>query len=199
MAQPGLALTAVQDSIQRQMEVLFDYVFRLLSKQPKREGVNLEELQRSLDYVHTYVDKIHLGDLNNTEGKRLIAIIHAMDHLQRLHERCEEDEDRAITAGEAELVRELSGSLRDGLKDIIIYISENRWHDVLKTAESIYTKIHDAESEFMDRVMVMIGNGEINVSQGTQLLESIRWLNRVSKHIMKITKHYEQTILAAAS
>ena len=37
--------------------------------------------------------------------------------------------------------------------------------------------------------MTKIGTGEINVLQGTDYLEGIRWLRRVSAHILRIIHH----------
>jgi phosphate:Na+ symporter len=42
-----------------------------------------------------------------------------------------------------------------------------------------------------------MANGQIDVLTGTAQLEAIRWLRRVSKHIMRITQHLSQASLAS--
>ncbi len=65
----------------------------LVPPQPK----GLDGLQGELDRVELYLDQIHLEKLEAPEGRRLLHLLHGLDHLQRLHERLEEEPDRART------------------------------------------------------------------------------------------------------
>ena len=69
----------------------------------------LETLQADLDRIELYLDQIHLGELDRREGDVLVELLHSLDHLQRLHERCEEEADRARTLRRADRFR---GSVR---------------------------------------------------------------------------------------
>jgi len=45
-------------------------------------------------------------------------------------------------------------------------------------------------------IVTKIARGEIDVQEGTDSLEGIRWLKRVNWHITRIAYHYEQALLA---
>ena len=45
--------------------------------------------------------------------------------------------------------------------------------------------------------MARIGQGELTVPEGTEILEAIRWLRRVSKHIARSCQHMKEAAIAA--
>jgi phosphate:Na+ symporter len=45
-------------------------------------------------------------------------------------------------------------------------------------------------------IVTKIARGEIDVEEGTDYLEGIRWLKRVSWYLSRISYHYEQALLA---
>ena len=65
-----------------------------------RSLVGSEMCIRDRDDTHAYLDRIDLSQTAKPNWERLINLIHALDHLQRLHERCEEDEDRVQTVNQ---------------------------------------------------------------------------------------------------
>ena len=126
-------------------------------------------------------------------------VIHTLDHLQRLHERCEEDEDRAITArATPELVSECK-LLTSTIDSILADIEIDDWFSASeksrKTAEIIHAKV----SPFRAEVMAKIARGELDANLGTSNLEAIRWLRRVSRHIARIAQHTNASLLAGAT
>ena len=46
-------------------------------------------------------------------------------------------------------------------------------------------------------IMEKMASGAIDVPEGTEYLESIRWLTRVTHHLVRISVHYEKALLAA--
>ena len=61
----------------------------------------------------TFADGIHLEAGGDGAWRRLLALLHALDHLQRLEERLDEDEARALVARELSVVQ--TASARDFL------------------------------------------------------------------------------------
>ncbi len=59
--------------------------------------VDITQLQKALNKTHAYIDQISPKSESGAQWQRLVAMIHTLNHMQRLHERCEEEEDRAIT------------------------------------------------------------------------------------------------------
>lgn len=194
--QPAIALSAAQKSIHGELLALLSYVNAILGNTPVYQHTDLIELETALSQTQTYIDHIHLSDAAGADWERLIAIIHTLDHMQRLLERCEE-ENRAIVARQTEQLREICQLLTTSINEIIVHIENNRWTLATRrskeTAETIHKQIH----LLRDVMMSSIASGKIDVPTGTSYLEALRWLQRVSKHIARITKHFSQVVIAA--
>lgn len=128
---------------------------------------------------------------------RLINMIHALDHLQRIHERCEEDEDRAQTVQQTNELTEYQDCLIQSIQDIQTATQFNQWQRAAAIAKSTADLIQQQVKPYRETTVHQIANASLDVQSGTERLEAIRWLHRVSKHIMGITTHMNQAILAA--
>ena len=195
LEQPDLALRAAQISIQSELIALLQHVEAILGHS-SGSLVELTTLQTALDETHTYLDQIPLQRGHDNCLERLIAMMHALDHLQRIHERCEEDEDRAHTV---QKTPDLAGEyqvLIDSIASEIAALQKHRWDQAAHTAKLAAKQIHQKVHPYRDLTIAQIAQGDIDVVQGTARLEAIRWLRRVSKHIARITQHMKQATLA---
>ena len=195
--EPILALNAVQISVKNQILGLFSHVCAILDDKYSGKRVNLEEFQLAITETQAYIDKINLESSDGLHWERLLNMIHALDHLHRLHERCEEEYDRAVTAKEVEELSNQSKILTNKIRMIIENIENNHWAKAASLADETSSNIHKLVKPFRNNVMGKMARGELDASIGTSELEAIRWLRRVSKHIARITKHFEQAILAS--
>ncbi|MEM9483719.1 MAG: Na/Pi symporter [Cyanobacteria bacterium P01_F01_bin.116] len=195
LEQPTLALNAVQASMQTEMTALLKHVAAILGD-PTGQRVDLTELQTALDETHAYLDQIHLKAGVSPMWERLVNMIHALDHLQRIHERCEEDEDRAKTAQTAMELIEEKNLLIESIGKIMGLIQTNRWQSAVDCARATSKQIHHKVEPYRAATINQIATGQLDVLTGTEHLEAIRWLRRVSKHIRRMTHHMTQAILA---
>ncbi len=198
LSDPELALNALHHTEKAEAVALFKHVCAILGDDRTGSRADLDELRSALNNTQLYVDSISIKNAEDSNWKRLVEVIHTLDHLQRLHERCEEDEDRAITARHtpelAEECRLLTSSIRKILEDI-----ENEdWSEAYKTAVSTGAAIHDKVRPFRAEIMARIASGQIDANLGTSNLEAVRWLRRVSRHITRITQHTNASLLAVA-
>ncbi|MCK4586055.1 MAG: hypothetical protein KAU29_01860, partial [Gammaproteobacteria bacterium] len=86
--------------------------------------------------------------------------------------------------------------IADSIHTIISDMQGNRWSAASRLAQKTADVIQQTETPYRATVMTAIGNSEITVSEGTNRLEAIRWLRRVSKHVARITQHLAQASLA---
>jgi phosphate:Na+ symporter len=193
-----LALNAVQSAIKNESIALFRHINAILGDTETGRRVKLYELQSALNKTHAFVDRIHIKPEEGAKWERLVNIVHTLDHLQRLHERCEEDEDRAVTARNTPELSEECRLLTSTIKEIIQDIGDNSWHHAYEIADEAGEIIHKKVRPYRAQVMSRVASGELSVSQGTDNLEAIRWLRRVSRHVTRITQHTEASLLAVA-
>lgn len=195
LGQPRLALTAVYSTVHDELVALLNYVNAVIGDD-RSYRINLSSMQSMLDETSDYLDNIHLKTGQGAEWDCLVSVIHALDHMQRLHERCEEEEDRAFTARRTIELMDDCQLIADSIHTIISGMQENRWPAVSQRAQETAEVIQQTETPYRATVMAAIGSGEITVSEGTNRLEAIRWLRRVSKHVARITQHLGQASLA---
>ncbi|ESA34187.1 na pi-cotransporter family protein [Leptolyngbya sp. Heron Island J] len=195
LEQPDLALNAAQSAIQTELLLLLRHVSAILGDPHGQRG-DLIELQTALDETHAYLDQIHLKTGAGPNWDRLVSMMHALDHLQRIHERCEEDEDRAKTAqATLELMAE-KNLLIDSIQKIMMLVQAGRWQAAADQARTTSSQIHHKVEPYRATTITQAAVGQIDVLTSTERLEAIRWLRRVSKHIRRITDHMSQAVLA---
>lgn len=186
---PDLALTAVQASIHVELLALLKQLQVLLNHDQHNEAVDLHALQLALNETHAYADHIHLEKSTEPGWQTLMAIFHSLDHLQRLHERCDEDVDRARAAMHTQELAPHVKLLQEKLHTITDHVGDNRWQQALDDAREISDLMTSQATDIRDAIMNQLGEGKIDVERGTASLEAIRWLSRVSAHVQRLIYH----------
>lgn len=192
LVEPGIAITAVQGSVYEQLRSLLGHVNARLGNTRTGRHANLSELQIALDQTHAYTDRIHARAEQQKEWIRLVALIHVLDHMQRLHERCDEEDYRAQAARQSVELSACVKILTDCIDNIINDISASRWHDAALRADNASTQVTEQIEPLRDKVMTRVASGELGVPAATEILEAARWLDRVSTHMARITHHLTQ-------
>lgn len=196
LKQPTLALTAVQNSINSEIIALFTHLNAILGD-TKNKRIDIYDLQNALNKTHSYIDNISLKKESGTQWERLVSMIHTLDHMQRLHERCEEEEDRAITLKSVKLFTKERDIIVSAISSILEAINEKEWHKMYKESYRAKGLLYKHVRKYRQMIIKRIARGEIDVQDGTDYLEGVRWLKRVTWHIVRISYHYEQALLAS--
>jgi len=198
LQEANLALEAARISAQYEFIALLQHINFILGDVKYGKKSDLTLLQSSLDKTHHYIDEINPKQEKHTKWKKLIALIHILDHAQRLHERCEEEEYRArLVQKSPELHNERMHMITSNNK-IISSLSSKRFSDASKYARTNEKLIMESMESYRNMITEKIAKDEINISLGTSNLEADRWLIRVSHHIARITFHMEKAVLYTA-
>lgn len=188
---PDLALDNVVQILSAESDALLTVVDRLLDGgRPGAARLGLIALH--LDAVHSFVDRIHLQAEQRAAWRRLTAAFHLLDHLQRLHERCDEEPERAepLTAGRvpgdlgtayAGVLGELRGQLKSGASA-----------EAAKVGYAAADRLSVTAPGLRDAIMADVVRGEIDVPEANRRLAGVRWLRRVSRHIAVIADYLSQ-------
>jgi phosphate:Na+ symporter len=193
--EPVLALNAVQNALMSELEVLLWHTRAILDNQENPGRAHLGELQHALDETHAYLDRVRVSAEQKNEWKRTVACFHVLDHMQRLHERCEEEEYRAITARTSPGLAELSVLLSKSIDSIISDLHAQNFRGAVTTATETAARVHQEIIPLREQVMNQIAGIDLDVSRGTGLLEAIRWLDRASNHINEICINLENGVM----
>ncbi|MDG6778726.1 Na/Pi symporter [Thiomicrorhabdus sp. zzn3] len=198
LAEPELALNAIQSTLMDLHNALLKEL-RQLMQQPTAPtfGRQLPQLQQELDETRNYIDHIHLIHSSTQQWKRLISMIHTLDHLQRLHERCEEEGDRAEASKRFPILSKFTLRLTSDLEALQQAIRENKWHEAVKLARTLHHFLQQDSEGYRHKLVQQMGEGKLDAEQWRDALEAIRWMQRVSKHLYRISYHMEKMLLAS--
>ena len=188
-----LALDAVHASVRAILIALLAQLQDTLAHRSD-DSVSLAGLRTAIDETHAFLDQIHLRDDIEPDWPRLLATIHALDHLRRLHARCALPEELDLDSEHASDLRAQRSVLRDSAGAIADHLQANEWAAAAACAGATAARIHERKVPFRETVIQAIGTGKLDVRLGTDLLEATRWYRRTSKHLERITEHMSASV-----
>lgn len=198
LEEPHLALEVARISAQDEFIALLRHINFILGDTAYGKKSDLTTLQSALDKTQHYIDEIYPKQEKDAKWKKLISLIHLIDHAQRLHERCEEEEYRAILIQQSPDFNAEAKQLIAANNDIIDAIASKRFSDAKKVARTNEKNIRKSMIPYRNLIAEKMANDEITIPSGTKKLESARWLIRVTHHISRIAYHMEIAVLYTA-
>lgn len=189
LQQPLIALSNVHLTLVAEFQDLLKHIQFILSKYQLGKAVDLNELHIALDETQNFIDRIHLPRSTGEDWQRLLGSIHSLDHMHRLHKRCEQEEYRAITAREESDIAVHSQQLVRQIDELLLLLQNGQWADACHAVELASESLLQQTEQVREDIMQKIASGEVDLPIGTDYLEAIRWLQRVSNHIARIVKH----------
>ncbi len=164
--------------------------FLMAALRPQRKGSRgsadrseeLEATGPALEKAEDFIQAIRIERGREPRlRQRLEAILHVLDHLQRLHARCGQSERLAQIPEDARL-RRLSGLLA------AVLALEGR-EDRLDRLSRLYRR---AQHSYRARIISAAVQGEIDGDTALLRLDAIRWLHRVSYHLWRVDSYRKQ-------
>jgi phosphate:Na+ symporter len=198
LEEPSLALEAARISVQDEFIALLQHINFILGDTVYGKKTDLKLLKSALDETHHYIDKINPKKEKDTKWQQVISLIHLLDHAQRLHERCEEEEYRARVVQKTPDLHTEHQQLITVNHDIINAISSKRYSDAKNYARKNEEIVIESMLPYRNMIAEKMARDEISIPSGTSKLEAERWLLRVSHHIARITLHMEKVVLYTA-
>ncbi|WP_035993268.1 Na/Pi cotransporter family protein [Leptolyngbya sp. KIOST-1] len=195
LRQPNLALNAVQGSIHSELLALLWHLRATLGD-PQGQRIDLVELDSALEETSTYLDQIHLTADQDPNWPRLINLMHTLDHLQRLLERCEEESDRATVVNATPELADERALVLAAIADTIHAMPLQQWDKAAHQTQAAARLVHKKVRPYREATLAAVANGHLEVATATSRLGAIRWLRRVSKHLARIQQHLQRAMMA---
>ena len=186
---PALALAAAQSTLKYEAVALLRHVVFLLGDMTKGRESNLLELKYELIKTQSYIDHIDMSDSKDKHRDHFINIFHAMDHIQRLHDRCHEDADRVT---DLKYIEDTESDRKKVATVFVEVINDLENNDFLAAAErtnDLAATITNRTQELRNSIMEHVADNRISVARGNASLDAVRWLDRISGHVARLT-HY---------
>lgn len=188
--EPGVALTLIDHSLRGLFMELAAAVNELLAGQvPSRR--HMENLAIQLDTVHSYTDDVQIKRRGEGDWLALVAAVHALDHMQRLHERVDEEPERPHAVDDTTELRALASGLSRAVEGVRAALRQRKLNSVIDAVAQTSERFEAATDEVRVTILSEVAADRLSVSEGTRRLEAFRWLRRVSYHLWRITLHLD--------
>jgi len=193
LSEPSVALDSAIRLITVQIQDSLDLVYSLLREPDEIEANEIGHLKQRFSLVRVFLDEIHLSPQQERDWKRLNAAIHLLDHMGRLLARCEEEPERVHTLVSVKALRQMAINLSELALQLDELISAEQWTEAAELAGNFSHSV-DAQAEMLrTSISVGIASGELDMEAGTERLEAVRWVRRVSLHIARLLHHATNT------
>lgn len=196
---PMLALSALHKAVEQAFLALIAEIGRVLGRGAAGTPLDLERMQAHLDDMQEYAAAIDLRGTRGGEWSRLIALLHALDHLQRLHERLEEEAVRARTARQAPELHGECVAFLGALAAIAAQVGHGQYEQARTTATAASVQQRDLVQSFRDATTQAMAARTLSIEAGTGRLEAVRWLRRVGRHVARVSHHLAAAVKAAGT
>jgi len=198
LKEPSLALEVARISTQDQFMALLHHVNFLLGDVQEGKKTNLILLHKALIDTQVYLDDIDLKEQDDAKWKKLIALIHILDHENRIHDRCEEDGYRAqVVQQSMDLENEMHLLVTTNTK-IINAISSKQFTKAKHYAKKCAKHMKKHIKPYREMIAKQMAEDKITMQEGTRKLEAMRWLLRVTHHFARITEYLEESVVSTA-
>lgn len=160
-------------------------------------NADLSEMRHRLNRTQGFMDLIVPEQRFPQQQQRLVGMLHALDHLERLHERCEEDFQQAEVASSSPYAREARELMLRYIEEIQNALAQSDWHRAKLQSRELYEWLKDRKHELRQDVIVQGAQGELPLHDVSEVIEAHRWMRRVSRHIAQSLNYISHEVLAA--
>ena len=153
--------------------------------QPVLSEGRFDEFGKAIEATALYLTNVRATPDQPAAYLRYLAAIHALDHLQRLVHRCRQD-DRLL-----QLHREKNLSRFSHMAGRVFKRAVRRPYDARNEAllRLMERRLIDAHRPYRARIIESAAARETGAADAVACLDSIRWLERVTHHVLRIEHH----------
>lgn len=195
LADPAAAVDAVAATIK---DIMADISRVIVDFFDPTDGTvsaaRLAAVGTAIDETQSYADQIKTDASQESAHRRHLAALHALDHLDRLHERCGQY-DRIATIRQDDRLKNLSHRLSavlaapTGAADPSLAFDDH--------LDQLRKDFRDERKQYRKATIDAASTGALDPSRAELQLDSVRWLHRVAYHLYRIARHLERATTQA--
>ena len=192
-----VALSLVQKYLLDEWKNVLHYIHYRLANKHEAEKFDLVKIEKRLEEIEMFCDRIHLSQSEETNWKRLIDIIHITDHLQRLIDRCQEDQRSIDYLMRSQYLKEGFEWFYEDVEFQLKSLEKQNYNEATIFGRKSARKIRKFVSHRRETLTSMMADDSVSIIEGGNALEALKWLRRTSAHIARISKHLEAAFARA--
>lgn len=187
LGDPAAAVDAVASTMQDVASYLQARLFEALERVPEKQrgAAQLDVAKDALQTTRDFLDQVQTDAIEEEPHRRLVASMHALDHLLRLVHRCGQSDRIDILRTEARLKR-LTELMRSVASDAAAAPDPQYGEERLYRLRELLRR---QRQRYRQRVVSAAAKEEVDTDTALKRLDGIRWLHRVSYHLWRIHHH----------
>ena len=146
------------------------------------------DLPAALDAIRTYADRIQPAREGKRSTESLIQLMHAIDHVDRLIDRCGQT-DRAQTVRSHEPLASVAERLRELLEQFKPWFDGQTPENLEENALALWQQMEIERENYRQTVFKEAVADTITREKAYGRLEAYRWLRRISYHLWRLLHH----------
>ncbi len=154
----------------------------------------LTAIEQALAATQDYADQIKIPADQEMARRRHSSALHALDHLNRLLQRC-------LQADRIALIRQtpaLSESARRLVELLDVkFVKEETAPEFTQHINTLRKDYRDHRKTFRAETVKLASRGELDSEATMDRMDSVRWLHRVAYHLWRITYHMDRAAMQA--
>jgi len=181
------ALATIKQIMKENLSLLLALLSGTISERQMRNEVT--RLSQGLDQTRSFVEKIRTDPTHSSAHMRHQAILHGIDHLNRLINRCRQRE-RVATISKDDRLTQVAERLKGELTGIC---ETTDWNGRAKRFGRLRSMLRGQRRSLRARIIEAASEENEMPERTLAKLDGLRWLHRVSYHIWRILQHLEAT------
>ncbi len=184
---PASAVDAAAATVRDISDVLIGILTDFLDPENRQhfDTARIDAVDEALEATRGFVEQIRTDPMDRHAHLRHMATMHALDHLFRLSHRCSQESRIEVLSSERRLNRlanVLYGALAKLRTDSDTVVAEDRFN-------RLRTLFRKQRHRYRDSMVAAATEQRVSAYTTLHLLDSIRWLHRVSYHLWRILHH----------
>ncbi len=188
LSEPAAATAALEATLDDIFDYSLEWLILRLNHQDIPRGVPMGVVRRDLLHSRDFLDAFNAQGEKGRYHPQIGRAIHALDHLQRLFWRLEQDDRVAglVDCGElqADMIefRAICAELRSSLG---VGIGVESYQRMTQLAARLWDA---AESSRDDAIRSAVAH-DLSVAETARIMNAERWLQRVAHHVWRVSAH----------
>ena len=154
----------------------------------------LDVVDEALTQVRRYADDIHTGPRQREIRQQHLGAMHALDHLDRLLDRCRQEQRSRTVLGDADL-RTMADGFQQLLHATATRLLEEQGPLPEAELKDLRDRLRSMRHTYRTGTLVEVSSGELPFGLASDRLDAVRWLHRTAYHAWRISVH----LVSAAS
>lgn len=149
---------------------------------------SVDDMQTAIKACRRYLHGIRVANEPKALIRRHLTLMHMMDHLARLVDRCDEAR-RARATIEDETLQQWGERIADSARRLAVVLSGEAEPDQESCLYELWQELEEGSEPCRERILTRVATQQIDAQVGSRQLKGVRWLRRVAYHLWRIEHH----------